>query len=226
MGYSAIEDKKIVHRDLKTSNIFMTRGHAKIADFGFCEFVGEKKPQVAYNVGSPAYMSPESYRENQYSSKSDIWAIGIILYEMLVGETPYRNLTYTEMVNNLTSGRIEGLHNEEIRLMLVDCFKKNAGERTDVKKFLERVLQELQMLRQPGQRKSRVNSNQNNQIYSSVGPHQQSAYQPPIRALSPAKFHKNSHSGFNRVSQVSQSEENSRKSLSSIPSKYSIKAHT
>lgn len=48
-----------------------------------------------YNVGSPAYMSPESYRDNQYSAKSDIWSIGIILYEMLVGDTPDKTLSYS-----------------------------------------------------------------------------------------------------------------------------------
>jgi serine/threonine protein kinase len=57
-----IEQKNVIHRDLKTANIFLTKTGAKIADFGFCEFMGEKKPQIAYNVGSPAYMSPESYK--------------------------------------------------------------------------------------------------------------------------------------------------------------------
>lgn len=38
-----------------------------------------------YNVGSPAYMSPESYRDNAYSAKSDVWSMGIILYEMMMG---------------------------------------------------------------------------------------------------------------------------------------------
>ena len=58
-GYIAIDEKKIVHRDLKTANIFLTSSGARIADFGFCEFIIEtKKPQMFYNVGSPAYMSP------------------------------------------------------------------------------------------------------------------------------------------------------------------------
>lgn len=58
-GYLAIEEKLIVHRDLKTANIFLTPTGARIADFGFCEFLNEaKKPQLFYNVGSPAYMSP------------------------------------------------------------------------------------------------------------------------------------------------------------------------
>jgi len=57
-------------------------------------------------------MSPESYRENIYSAKSDIWSIGIILYEMLMGETPDKNLTYLEMSSNLMSGKISIGNNE------------------------------------------------------------------------------------------------------------------
>jgi serine/threonine protein kinase len=106
-GYMAIEEKQIVHRDMKTANIFLTATGARIADFGFCDFVNEtKKPPEFYNVGSPAYMSPEIYRENIYSSKSDIWGIGIILFEMLTGDTPDKNLTYFEMSNNLMNGKI------------------------------------------------------------------------------------------------------------------------
>lgn len=51
-------------------------------------------------------MSPESYRENIYSAKSDVWSMGIILYEMLTGDTPDKNLTYSEMSSNLMNGRI------------------------------------------------------------------------------------------------------------------------
>jgi serine/threonine protein kinase len=61
-GYVFIEENGILHRDLKTANIFLNGGSTRIADFGFCEFVGEPRPSIVYNVGSPAYMSPESYR--------------------------------------------------------------------------------------------------------------------------------------------------------------------
>lgn len=62
-GYLCIEDNKILHRDIKTANIFIGSDDvARIADFGFSEFIGEPKPSIPYNVGSPAYMSPESYQ--------------------------------------------------------------------------------------------------------------------------------------------------------------------
>ena len=59
------------------------------------------KPQCFYNVGSPKYMSPEAYTENKYSEKSDIWAIGVMLYEMLAGFTCDKGMTmevYLEML--------------------------------------------------------------------------------------------------------------------------------
>jgi serine/threonine protein kinase len=58
----------------------MHNGHVKIIDFGYCEIKGYKRPEIDYNVGSPSYMSPESFSKNQYSEKSEIWAVGVTFY--------------------------------------------------------------------------------------------------------------------------------------------------
>lgn len=92
-GYMQIRSKAVVHRDLKPDNVlFKTKPEVSkrvaIIDFGYCEMAEvPNKPQMFYNVGSPKYMAPEAYVDNVYSEKSDMWALGVIFYEMLVGRT-------------------------------------------------------------------------------------------------------------------------------------------
>jgi len=62
----------------------------KIADFGFAIKSCDAHKYSKYNVGSPLYMAPESLKRNEYSLESDIWALGIIFYEMLTGNTPWK----------------------------------------------------------------------------------------------------------------------------------------
>ena len=61
---------------------------------------------MKYNVGSPLYMSPEAYKTSNYSEKSDVWAIGVILYEMILGKTPFKGIDYDTMVKSVASGEI------------------------------------------------------------------------------------------------------------------------
>ena len=75
--------------------------------------------------------------------------VGIILYEMLVGDTPDKNLTYSEMSNNLMAGRIGGIGNEEIKRILAGCFKKDLKERFSPAQLLEAVSNEIARLEQP-----------------------------------------------------------------------------
>lgn len=59
-----------------------------ISDFGYCEKSNTQNQRLSYNVGSPAYMSPEAYNDSIYSEKSDVWALGVVLHEMLTGTIP------------------------------------------------------------------------------------------------------------------------------------------
>ena len=89
-GYVYMQGRGIIHRDLKPANVFLKNGEPKIADFGFAMRQCDCKKYSSYNVGSPIYMPPEALNENKYSFKSDIWALGVIYFEMLTGKTPWR----------------------------------------------------------------------------------------------------------------------------------------
>lgn len=108
-GYNFMQNRGVIHRDLKPANIFIKNNEIKIADFGFAMKQLECKKYSSYNVGSPVYMPPEALNQNKYSFKSDIWALGVIFYEMLTGKTPWRAKTEKQLAKLLTSVPIRKL---------------------------------------------------------------------------------------------------------------------
>jgi len=100
-GFKALTQAKIIHRDIKPSNILLHEGNAKIADFGFARFTDDiDQKNFMTEVGSPLYMAPEIFCQNKYSSKCDVWSLGILLYELLYGTTPWTANNAFELFNN------------------------------------------------------------------------------------------------------------------------------
>ncbi len=94
--------KNVVHRDLKPENILVqstpTGQRVKILDFGIasmCDFAGDKLTQTGGVVGTPHYMSPEQCMGEEVDGRSDIYSLGIILFEMLAGMAPFNSTTPT-----------------------------------------------------------------------------------------------------------------------------------
>ncbi len=91
-GLQAAHQKGITHRDIKSTNIMVTTaGRVKVMDFGLAKIGGGAQiTQEDSTVGTIAYMSPEQSRGEAVDQRTDIWAFGIVLYEMFAGETPFR----------------------------------------------------------------------------------------------------------------------------------------
>ena len=94
----------VVHRDIKPANILLDAGHAVVADFGIARAIGANDSTTGNIVGTPAYMSPEQVDGSQYiDGRTDIYALGCVLFEMLVGEPPFRGSTLTAVIANRLS---------------------------------------------------------------------------------------------------------------------------
>jgi len=92
----------VVHRDIKPDNILLQDGHALVADFGIGKALesvdAETATQTGVSVGTPAYMSPEQASGEAVDGRSDIYSLGCVLYEMLVGEQPFTGPTVMAVI--------------------------------------------------------------------------------------------------------------------------------
>ncbi|OGS81679.1 MAG: serine/threonine protein kinase [Gallionellales bacterium GWA2_59_43] len=91
LGLSYAHEHEIVHRDVKPSNIMVVRdGHVKITDFGIARMASSAvRTQTGMVLGSPKYMSPEQVMGKNIDQRSDIFSLGVMLYEMLTGQAPF-----------------------------------------------------------------------------------------------------------------------------------------
>lgn len=92
-----IHDKNILHRDLKSKNVFLHNPPegsrypiVKLGDFGIAKVLAHTRDKAKTQIGTPYYLSPEICEDRPYDTKSDVWSLGCVLYEMLALHVPFQ----------------------------------------------------------------------------------------------------------------------------------------
>ena len=136
LGLYHIHKKKILHRDLKTLNIFLTKDYnCKIGDLGVAKILNGTNHANTF-VGTPYYLSPEICEEKPYNEKSDVWALGCILYEMVTFKHPFNASNQAALYIKILKGKYETINvkcSNDIRKIIDLLLEKNYYKRPFIK---------------------------------------------------------------------------------------------
>ena len=108
LGVQALHRNSILHRDLKSANVFLaSHNRLKIGDLGVAKLLRAQEAYAKTQIGTPYYVSPELWKNKPYNSKSDVWALGCLLYEMLALRPPFESDNIASLVLKIIRGRYE-----------------------------------------------------------------------------------------------------------------------
>jgi serine/threonine-protein kinase len=151
-GVEEIHARGIVHRDVKPSNILLGRaGEVKIADFGIAwDGRAPGLTRSGHTVGTPSYMSPEQLRGDRVDPRSDLFALGVVLYEMLAGEPPFVDEESPQgegLLRRIEAGRYRGLRrvapraSRRVARLVHRCLRPRPRRRMQTAAHLRRSLE-------------------------------------------------------------------------------------
>ena len=135
-----IHEKKIIHRDLKSGNVFlMKNGLVKLGDFGIAKGFQNTMDKAKTMVGTPYYLSPEILENKPYDSKSDIWSLGVLLYEMMTFKMPFNANSLPMLSVKILRGNYTpppAVYTKDLREIVSKCLLVDPKKRPTIQAIL------------------------------------------------------------------------------------------
>jgi NIMA (never in mitosis gene a)-related kinase len=143
-----IHDSKILHRDLKSGNFFLSKsGNMKMGDFGIAKVLECTAACAQTQIGTPYYLSPEICSGKPYSWGSDIWSMGCILYEMCARKVPFDAPDLKSLIRKITAEKppqVPSEYSAGVKILCNELLSKNPDDRPQAQDVLKRpVVQEV-----------------------------------------------------------------------------------
>ena len=132
-------DPPIIHRDIKPENVLIDKnGVAKLTDFGWSNYVDSKEIRRTY-CGTPVYLAPEMIKEIGHDEHLDIWCIGVLLFELLTGNVPFKGKDLESLNNNILSLKISWPKDINLvaKNLILKILKPDPGERISLRDMLK-----------------------------------------------------------------------------------------
>ncbi|EAR89526.2 Serine/Threonine kinase domain protein (macronuclear) [Tetrahymena thermophila SB210] len=156
LGLHSIHQQKVLHRDFKTMNIFLTKNSTeiRIGDLGVAKYLGDTNNLAKTMVGTPYYLSPEICEEKPYNEKSDIWSLGCILYELCTFKHPFEASNQGALVIKILKNKVEPLpsmYSRELQSIISLLLTKDHQKRPDTTTLLSNsiIVDKLNLLKLP-----------------------------------------------------------------------------
>lgn len=144
MALEHIHRSQIVHRDIKSSNIFLTScGSIKIGDFGIAKVLTQTIQTTNTLVGTPNYLSPEVCENKPYTYKTDIWALGCVLYELCTLKVPFQATNLMELLIKISKDDIEPIprvYSMDLSKLLKSLLAKDDAKRPSCQEILTKPI--------------------------------------------------------------------------------------